>query len=434
MRNFILFTATLLTITFAQANDCALPVCDIPATIEQLKVSKQNDRYVFVKDLRAQYRGEANPDKLKNLKTFADEAKALFVSLNEEDWVIREAQGLKSAAVIGLIKYDKVETTYDSNGKNNLMRYFDGINDETTSYEVLSHWSANVTNLEDVDQVKAVVKLAEYAKSWAISTNQEAYIAREADKIIVYGGQSISRLFPSHEGTYKVKITCKPTPKDCGALTKTLTYMSIFDSLSTRGLVINLSDVIIDMPIYTYSSVFLTNAGTHLRGISTEATPNTRVSEINLDIDPKTGKVTGVLQDFGYIGEMYIEATPVLRVSKFFVDEGPTRVLDTSQAMGRYKGNLGTIEDCSLVVNRYSSGEIVALLDIGVGTPLSFRNGSFNAKHGVLSLTGTTPNMGDRKLILAFRRDKKGKEVLTGFMMTANPRSPSVQLYKVSDN
>jgi hypothetical protein len=87
-----------------------------------------------------------------------------------------------------------------------------------------------------------------------------------------------------------------------------------------------------------------------------------------------------------------------------------------------------------LVVNRYSSGEIVALLDIGVGTPLSFRNGSFNAKHGVLSLTGTTPNMGDRKLILAFRRDKKGKEVLTGFMMTANPRSPSVQLYKVSDN
>lgn len=430
MKKIILIAATLFTVAFAQAEDCTLPVCDIPAKVEQLKTGTQNDRFQYIKDLRAQYRGETNVANLKNINAFSIEAKKAFVAINEEDWVIREVQGLQSAAIVGLIKYDKIETTYDAQGKNNLMRYFDFITDEGTAFDVLTYWTGNVEKLVNVDEVKAVIAFAEYAKAWAVKTHQEPYIAREADKIIMVGGKNISVLFPSHEGTYQVKVTCVPTPKDCGPLVKTLTYMSIFDSLGAHGLVINLADQSIDYPIYMYNSVLLTSAGTHLRGTATDSTPNTRISEINLDVDSKTGKITGTLQDVSYIGEMHIEATPIRRLIKYYSDEGPSRLMDVSEVIGRYKGTLGSIENCELVVSRYSTGEIVATLDIGVGGALPFRNGAFNAKSGVLSLTGSVPNMGDRKLVLAFRKDKKGKEVLTGFMMTANPRNPEALFYR----
>lgn len=431
MKNFILAAATLITMSFAQANDCTLPVCDIPATLEHLKGLNQDGRFNYMKDFRTKFRGEQNPENLRNLNMFAEDTKELFTSLNDEDWVIREAQYLKNVAITGLIKYDKVEIQYDQSGKNNLMKYFDQINDEGSAYDVLSHWAVNVDKLQDVNTVLGVTNFAEYAKKWAIKTNQEPYVAREADKIIVTGGANISRLFPAHEGTYQVKATCKPTPKDCGHMAETLAYMSIFDTLGNRGLVINLTDNEVHVPIFAYTTSLLTKAGTHLRGISTDATPSTRVSEINLDLDFKTGKITGVLQDIAYMGEIHIEATPIRRVTQFYSDGGPWRTIELPEVLGRYTGTMAGISNSELIVNRYSTGEIVALLNLGGTSTLQFRAGAFNVANGVLVLTGITQNMGDRKLVLAYRRDSKNREYLTGFMMNANPKTPEAEFYKV---
>lgn len=436
MKKLILATVTLLAVNFAHAvgeeKECTLPICDVPAQLEQLKNFTQAQRFQYVKDLRTKYRGETNPENLRNLNMFSEDTRDLFVSLNEEDWVIRETQYLKDQAVTGLIKYDKIEISYDVNGKNNLMKYFDQISSEGAAYESLAHWSANVDKLEEVNSVLAVTNFGEYAKTWAIKTNQEPYVAREADKIIIAGGQTVSRLFPAHEGTYNIKITCRPTPKDCGPMAKSLTSMSIFDTLGPRGLVVNISDDITGAPLYVYHMALLTKAGTHIRAIATDQTPNTRVSELNLDVDFKTGKITGVLQDFGFMGEMVIEGTPLRRVSQYFADEGPWKQFDIAEVLGRYKGTLASIPNCELVVNRYSSGEIVGIMTLGEGGTISFRGGAFNAKNGVLSLTGTSPNMGERKLVLAFRRNKKGKDVLTGFMMNANPKTPEAEFYKTN--
>lgn len=431
MKNFILAAATLITMSFAQADDCILPVCDIPATLEHLKGLNQDGRFNYMKDFRTKFRGEQNPENLRNLNMFAEDSKELFTSLNDEDWVIRETQYLKNLAITGLIKYDKVEIQYDQSGKNNLMKYFDQINDEGSAYDVLSHWAVNVDKLQDVNTVLGVTNFAEHAKKWAIKTNQEPYVAREADKIIVTGGTNISRLFPAHEGTYQVKVTCKPTPKDCGGMAESLTYMSIFDTLGSRGLVVNLTTSDVFAPIYGYTTVLLTKAGTHLRGISTDATPNTRVSEINLDLDFKTGKITGVLQDMAYMGEMHIEATPIRRVTQYYSDGGPWRTIELPEVLGHYKGTMANIPNSELIVNRYSTGEIVALLNLGGTSTLQFRAGAFNIANGVLVLTGLTPNMGDRKLVLAYRRDSKNREYLTGFMMNANPKTPEAEFYKV---
>lgn len=431
MKNFILAAVTLLTVSFAQADDCTLPVCDIPASLEHLKGMNQDGRFNYMKEFRTKYRGEQKPENLRNLNMFAEDTRDLFTSLNDEDWVIRETQYLKNVAITGLIKYDKIEIQYDQSGKNNLMKYFDQINDEGSAYDVLSHWAVNVDKLNEVNQVLGVTNFAEYAKKWAIRTNQEPYVAREADKIIVTGGTNISRLFPAHEGTYSVKATCKPTPKDCGNMAETLAYMSIFDTLGNRGLVINLTDDEVHVPIFAYTTSLLTKAGTHLRGISTDATPNTRVSELNLDLDFKTGKITGVLQDMMYAGEIHIEATPIRRVTQYYTDGGPWRTIEVAEVLGRYKGTMAGIPNCELIVNRYSSGEIVAILDLNGNQTLQFRAGAFNTTNGVLVLTGVSQNMGDRKLVLAYRRDSKEREFLTGFMMNANPKTPEAEFYKV---
>ncbi|MES2802057.1 MAG: hypothetical protein V4654_06160 [Bdellovibrionota bacterium] len=424
MKQLLVTALMLVNFSWAMAQDCRLPVCNMTSKIEEMKVMNQDGRFQVIKEMRTKYRAETDAGVLNNLLEFSGVARALMVEMGDEAWVVREPDYLKNSAIVGLVKFDKINDAL-------MIKRFSQVTDEGSAFDILAHWSTNVDKLDNVEDVLAVTAFAEYAKKWAIDTKQEAYVAREAEKVMILGAQHISRLNPSHEGSYEVKVTCKPTPKDCGMIPKAITHMSIFDTLGAKGLAVNLAGSQMSAPFYIYTSALLTNNGTHIRGISTDATPTTRISEIDLDVDMKTGKITGRLIDAQFIGEMIIEGTPVRRMSEFYTDQGPSRVVDVTEILGHYKGQLAGIENSELVVSRYASGELVAILDIGSGQNLAFRAGNYNSKKGVLSFSGQGGTMGDRKLVLALRRNNKGREVLTGFMMTATPKTPAAEFAKV---
>lgn len=424
MKQLLLSVLVFANVSWAAAQDCKLPVCNMQSKIEEMATMNQDGRFSVVNEMKVKYKTETNPEVLTNLVEFSIQALALMVEKGDEAYVLREPEYMKNTAIQSLVKYDKIN-------KDLMIKRFSQVTGEAAAFEILTHWAVEVEKLDDIAEVLQVTGFAEFAKQWAIDTKQEAYVVREADRILIVGGKRVSQLNPFHEGAYQVRLTCMSDLKDaCGVIPKSITHMSIFDSLTTQGLMVNLADAQLSAPMFIYTTSLLTNNGKHIRGISTDATPTTRVSEIDLDVDMLTGKVTGILIDAQY-GEMKIEGIPVRRMSEFYTDKGPSRVVQVVEILGRYKGTLAGTES-ELVVSRYSSGELNAVINFGGSSTLNFRAGAYNTKRGVLQFAANGGAMGYRKLVLALRTDKKGREVLSGFMLTATPKTPAAEFTKVS--
>ncbi|MFN3454139.1 MAG: hypothetical protein ACK41T_04210 [Pseudobdellovibrio sp.] len=421
-----LIVASLSSYTLADT-ECNVPVCDISAKLEEMKMMNQTDKAQTLKNLKNKYRAETNVKVLLNLKEFADRSKNLFVELKEEDWVIREAQYLQNSSRIGLIKYDSVS-------KEKLIENFKALTDEGSYFEVLNYWVTQIELLEDVNEVLDLVSFAEFARKFTIETKQEDYIVREAESIIAVGGKHVSRLRPVHEGTYSVSLKCSPRPQDCKPGLSAIKHLSIMESLTSKGILVSFTDTASTMVAYLYTNAELTNNGTHISGLSTEATPYTRVSEMSLDINPVTGAVKGTIKDIESKGTITFTGTPKKRVSQYFTDSGPTRVVSVDQIAGKYKGGMIGI-GATLSISKYSNGSVVGVATLSNGEiTLPFKTGAYNSRRGVLVLT--SPGVGsesDRKLVLALRKDSKGREYLVGFMYTTTQQTPDAYFYKVSN-
>jgi len=421
-------TITLTASVSAWAQSCDVPVCDIPASLAQLEKQNQSDKSQMLKNLRTQYRAETSEKILLNLKDFAKQSKSLFESAKEEDWVIREAQYLINQASVGLVKYSAPD-------RKTMIAHFSDISDEGSAYDALNYWAMNVDKLESYQEVLEVVAFAEFAKLWSVDTKQEAYVEREADKIIQSGGVHLSRLNPIHEGSYEISsTTCKPKASECGSMPEYINHLTIMETLGARGLMVSFFDRENILSIYSYTTAVLTKGGTHIHGEATEAMPWNRVSEVDLDVDPVTGNVKGTLKDVAYKGTLHFTAKPVRRISKYYTDQAPARVLSLNEVLGRYVGVFGTSSsNAEIVISQYQNKDIVGTLDFkDGGQVLPFKAGSWNSKHGVLTLASAgSSGMGDRKMVLALRKDKQGKEVMVGFMFnTTNSKLPAITIYK----
>lgn len=429
IQKFIVLSIVYL-FTLSVRAQCQLPVCDIPLALKQLENLNQSDRAQSVKNLRVSSRGTTDAKVYENLKEFSLEAKKLLVQLKEEDWVIREANYLLNFSLVGLIKYSEpIEKVLKEN--------FDLMSEEGSVFDVLNYWATNVESLVIVKEVLAVVSFAEYVKAWALRTKQEAYLIREADTIISLGGKHVSRLNPFHEGTFSITTSCSPRPQDCLAGYGIIAHLSIMDLLGAKGLVVSFSDFKTNMTSYLYTTAELTKNGTRIRGISTEATPFTRVSEVMIDLDPVTGFIKGTLKDVEYPGILHFEGKPKRRISEYYNDsEGASRMISSNEVLGRYKGKFAG-NNAELVVSKYSSGEIVGSITYSEHVKsIQFRAGAYHSQRGVLVLTGASSGeQSDRKLVLALRKDSQGVEYFKGFMYTSNPQTPIVDyFYKISEN
>ncbi len=413
-----------LNFSVAFADDCTLPVCDIPAKIEELRAMTQNSRSEYLKELLKSQKGVKDPVILANLDAFATQALALFHEINEEDWMVREVNDISNFANSSLLLYNALEMDLAT-----LIAKFDAFTDPSFNFKVMNYWVTAIEQVEDTVQVKKMMTFAEHELQWSNDTKQEDYFAREAKKGIDAAGVLLSRLLPVHEGAYKIKVTCSPSPSSCNSEDMGIDQINVLETLGSRGLVISVLNSNSGIQRFHYINSFLTNGGTQIHAQMTEADPWARLTEIDLTITDDGG-LKGSIRDLSSGGTLVIVGKPVSKPVKFFTDAGAPRPLTVDDVVGNYHGTLGKIKG-TLLVKQFAAGQLVGSFVAG-DIRRDFQYGNFKAKQGVVVLGNSgSGTQNDVKLTVALRKDSHGREYLTGFLLTDNGTVPVATFYKV---
>ncbi len=421
---FAIATAVGLNFSVALAQDCTLPVCDIPAKIEELRAMTQNSRSEYLKELLKSQKGVKDPVVLANLDVFAAQVYVLFHEINEEDWMVREVNDISNFANSSLLMYNAMNMDLAT-----MIAKFDAFSDPSFNYKVMNYWVTAIEQVEDTVQVKKMMTFAEHEMQWSNDTKQEDYFAREAKKGIDAAGVLLSRLLPVHEGAYKIKVSCKPSPSSCNSEDMSIDQINVLETLGSRGLVISVLNSNSGLQRFYYINSFLTNGGTQINAQMTEANPWARLTEIDLTIKADGG-LKGAIKDLSSGGTIIIEGKPIEKPVKYFTDAGAPRPLTADDIVGVYNGTLGKIKG-TLLIKQFVAGQLVGSFVSG-SIRRDFQYVNFKAKQGVIVFGNSgTGTQNDVKLTLALRKDRNGKEFLTGFLLTSNGTVPAATFYKV---
>ena len=101
--------ATFASGAIARADECTLPVCDVPAYIEEMRDTPHRLRDVRVKELIKLSREATDTLVLENLMVVGKKTQILFEEVFEEDELVRDTVELFRIAIEKLIQNPKIE-------------------------------------------------------------------------------------------------------------------------------------------------------------------------------------------------------------------------------------------------------------------------------------------------------------------------------------
>jgi hypothetical protein len=399
---------------------CSLPVCDIPAAIAALQTDTENQRYVTVNTIRLANKNAVDPAVLQNLMDFGKAAENLFVSIKEEDWLIREADTLYRFAVDGLAKYARPVSSA------NLIQLYGLLNTEELRYDVLLYWTTQIQTSNSTNDIQQIMTFAKQAVVVSLADQDDDYVGRQAETVLTDGTDRYAQLHPFYEGVFKIDLKCSadssvvPCPQD---FVQGFHRLVILDSQDTAyGLRVSLVSDVSDASIGFDHAVF--DAGRS--SITSSTQPYEEVGaarDIELTIDPATGKIQGSYEDTQYPGKFLFQGTAIAYVGQE-LNTPPPSVLDVNQILGSYRGRIGNTQG-TLVVKMLAQDRLAAsfiateTVNNGDGLipliKLDFQLGRWLPNQGLLMLVGVVSETQQQvKLALAFRANNDDHAIHAG--------------------
>jgi hypothetical protein len=376
----VLFSLTIFLGAAARAQSaCSLPVCDIPGEVYALKNSPQSARYQFLVNIHAEYKKTQDPLILANLKDFAIAAEAMLREVQEEDWLIREAQSLLADSILGLARYARPVSAAQ------LTDWYGQLATEDPRFAVLAYWTAEIPTLEDTAALDQLVTFARAARNFSASAGDDDYVLRQCDIVMSQATRRLAQLDPFHEGVYQIQLACAPTPEFPGPCNPTELQTSRLVVLQTEGdegLVVSFAIPQLNLMVFSFSQTVLSDAATLITGSSRD---NQRPAEFSIQLDKKTGKVSGNVYSTWQVAG-YTFTGHRLRTAADFpavpAVGGP--VAGAADVQGVYTGALSTMA-ARLVVRENSNGGLGATL-INPNFNLNFQTGILIPGRGLFAL------------------------------------------------
>lgn len=419
------------------AEDCAVPVCDIAGTIQQLKTKTQDDRQAFLSDLYQAQVATKDSASLRNLRAFGVEVYKLTKELNDPKHIIQWAANIRQLGQ-GLLYYadfnkDEFISTYNESAA---IPELNRDSQQRVRFFAITRWKIEVPLLLDIKTVYEVYDYVSAASALSIKLNDEDYIIRETQTVLELLSARVSYLYPLYEGVFTVNAHCAPLAEQCTqkdlhsdrlVVMNSLTDLDVYASLAIskqtnfESAIGATADSDQDEVNFLFVKSLLESNGTSLYSKSDVLTVGVRPSEIkvrfaaNQDIrgSAVTSRYTGALNFTGHV---------VFSPLKFYVDQVPT--IKQQPVTGEFTGRFGE-QPLRVIIRQRIDKTLMATAFVTVNKQgevkkIDFSMGQFVVHRQLISLTGVgQADFKPYKIAIAYRENMDHKLVWTGAFYSA---------------
>ena len=411
----------------AHAQGCDVPVCDISAKITELRADTQAGRFAYVRALRTNNKTSRDAKIWSNLGEFAVQAKALFVELKEEDWLVNEASQLMDESNIALLKYERPFVADRAT-----IRY-NALGNENVRFESLAYWTGQIANLSDLNELQQVVDFSKVAEKTSSALGDSDYVPRQARLLATTATARYSILNPVFEGLYEIKIDCVSNGSSnapCVNPGSDLTRMVVMNTQSSQGLVISLADVGGGIgAVYTLGQASLLPGGRGFEAVSSET--DRLPSKVRVELNLATGEVQGWLRESTSSGLLRIQGKQLRTTAEHYKKTGSLGPA-SARLEGIYTGSWINSQ-VRLTLKELVPGRWMGSLHVSEGFDLVFQIGTYDQTPGVLNLVNASSDKNFFKLSMKVS-EVNGTIHLDGFsLVTMSGRLNNINLTRVGD-
>ena len=427
----VLVTLVTLISSHAMAA-CLVPVCDITATIADLKTKNSDQRSAFYADLYQNNLNSKDQAVLRNLNAFGVQAYKLSKDVNDPKVTVKWAadvrqigQGLLTHAPFQ--KTEFINTYVESASMPELTRD----SQQRVRYAALFRWKTVIPVMFNVNEIYAVYDYVQKAADFSISIGDEDYLNREATSVLELLSARISYLFPLYEGVYAIKTTCNKLVGQCSAKDLAGDRLVVMDSLTDHLIVASLaisSEISFDYAIGNYNDTnpshetdginflfyksFVKNNGTELYSKSDVLYVGDRPAEIKFTVN-QIQDVSGSAVTSRYVGALNYAGKVIFSPLKYYTDEVPLQAGEQS-IVGEFAGKFGT-HNMRLIIRQKADKTLMASAFVDMNDndnyeKFDFSTGNFVTHRQLINLTGVGMiNYTPYKIAMAYRFGADGK-------------------------
>lgn len=401
------FAQTNSSTSNQQESSCGVPVCDVKDFMRKYKELPQNPRYKTITDFRSQYKKSTEGAVWDNLLEVGTQIVAFFVEIEEEDWMIREAQGLVDDSLLGLFKFRRpFENSY-------FFDLFKRLSSENRRFEVLKTMGELAPKMNDPVALREIVTFAGLARKYCMKLEDADWVYGEAQRLQGLATARLVMLDPAHEGVFDLKTKC--LSGDCSNyLPLKKMVMVETTARSGYGLVITFPLDNGGTPAYSFYQSSFNGGPEKILATSTSAGGTTpRPAEIRVVVDRETGNASGEIRDSRSTGVLGFEAVPVARVQSVAQAPAEGAIPSIEMVTGIYDVKLPMFSG-KLVVRRSLEGFLYASM-VGPEVSLDFKFAHYVPEKATLTLVAITNVQNMVKVVLKTHIDANGDVILKGF-------------------
>lgn len=386
---------------------CGVPVCDVDSFMQSYKGLPQGVRYKTVTDFRAQYKRNVDGAVWNNLLEVGSRITAFFIEIEEEDWMIREAQGLVDDSLLGLFKFRRpFESDY-------FFSLFKQLSSENRRFEVLKVLGDLSPKMDDPVALREIITFSALARKYSMQLEDADWVYGEAQRLQGLATARLVMLDPAHEGIFALKTKC--LSGDCSNYPDLKKMVMIETTTrSGYGLVITFPFDHGGTPAYSFYSSSFNGGPDKILATSTSAggvTP--RPAEVRVTMNRANGIAGGEIRDSRSTGVLSFTAEPIIRVQTVAQAPPEGEVPSLKQITGVYDVKVDHMVG-KLVVRRSLEGFLYGSF-VAPTASLDFKYAAYVPEKATLTLVSISniPNM--VKTTLKVHLDKNGDVVVKGF-------------------
>lgn len=421
LRIFAPVLVTLVTFISSQGMAaCQVPVCDIVATINELKTKSIDERHQFYSDLYNNNINATDAAVLRNLNAFGVQAYKLSKDMNDPKGTITWAATVRQLGQ-GLLTYASFQKTEFINTytESAVMPELTRTGQQRVRYSALYRWRTEVAVMFNVNEVYAVYDYVQKAADYSRQINDEEYILREGQAVLELLSSRITYLFPLYEGVFAIATKCNLQVGQCTAKDVASDRLVVLNTLNDYELASSLAissqaDFLYAIGQYHDDDVShetkginflfvnstIKNNGTNLYSKSDVLYVGDRPAEIKVAFN-NAQDLNGSAVTSRYVGALSFAGKVIFTPLKYYTDEVPLQAGE-QPLTGEFKGKFGN-EPMRLIIRQRVDGTYMASAFVNEQA-IDFSMGQFVTHRQLMNLTGLgMRNFTPYKLTIAYR-------------------------------